>query len=98
MKKSASLKLEMQNKNVVFVYISNLSSPVATWETRIQAIGGEHYYLNKEEWESISFSDKYGFDAIPTYLFFDTNGVLKDKITAYPGTDEMRKMIEALLP
>jgi thiol-disulfide isomerase/thioredoxin len=98
MKKSKSLKLEMKDKNVVFVYITNPSSPSASWETRIQTIGGEHYYLNEKEWESISHSDKYGFEGIPTYLLFDANGVLKNKITAYPGNEKMQKMIEELLP
>jgi hypothetical protein len=65
---------------------------------RILEIGGEHYYLTAEEWKIISGSNKYGFDGIPTYLIFDKNGELKRKITAYPGTEEMREMIEELLP
>jgi thiol-disulfide isomerase/thioredoxin len=97
-KESKSLKLAMKDKNVAFVYITNPSSPNEIWQTKIQTIGGEQYYLNKKEWESISFSDKYGFDGIPTYLLFDANGVLKHKITGYPGNDNMRKMIEDLLP
>jgi thiol-disulfide isomerase/thioredoxin len=97
MKESKSLKFEMKDKKVTFVYITNPSSPVNIWETRIYTIGGEHYYLNKEDWESLSFSDKYRFDGIPTYLIFDTNGKLRHKITAYPGNDAMRKMITELL-
>ncbi|GHV22356.1 hypothetical protein FACS189428_4300 [Clostridia bacterium] len=98
MKESRELKNEMLNKDVVFVYITNMSSPKSLWEKKIQGIGGEHYYLNANEWESISYSDQYEFDGIPTYLLFDTNGVLRHKITSYPGNDEMRKMIEELLP
>jgi thiol-disulfide isomerase/thioredoxin len=95
---SRELKLEMLNKDVVFVYITNRSSPKKLWEEKIPGIGGEHYYLDRGEWENISNSDKYGFDAIPTYLLYDADGTLKNKITGYPGTDEMRKMIEELLP
>jgi thiol-disulfide isomerase/thioredoxin len=97
MQKIRELKKEMLNRDVLFVYITNSSSPAKGWEERIQGISGEHYYLNGEEWESISFSDKYGFNGIPTYLIFDKNGELKHKITAYPGNSEMRKMIEDLL-
>jgi thiol-disulfide isomerase/thioredoxin len=98
MTESRELKADMMKKVVVFVYITNGSSPEKRWKQKISGIGGEHYYLNDEEWESISFSDKYGFDGIPTYLIFDTNGELKNKITGFPGTAEMRKMIEELLP
>jgi hypothetical protein len=87
----------MLDKDVVFVYLTNKSSPKALWEKKIPGIGGEHYYLNGEEWESISYSDKYGFEGIPTYLIFDKKGELKMKTTAYPGNDAMRKMIEGLL-
>jgi thiol-disulfide isomerase/thioredoxin len=98
MAESRELKQEMLNKNVVFVYITNRSSPRKLWEKKIIGIGGEHYYLNGEEWESISFSEKYGFDGIPTYLIFDENGTLKNKFTVYSGNDKMRKIIEGLLP
>jgi thiol-disulfide isomerase/thioredoxin len=98
MQTSRELKQEMLNKDVVFVYLANTSSPKPLWEKKIQGIGGEHYYLNGKEWESISFSDKYGFDGIPTYLIFDKNRNLRHKMTAYPGNEKMREMIEELLP
>jgi thiol-disulfide isomerase/thioredoxin len=97
MEESRSLKKEFQNANIVFVYLANTSSPKKLWKKKIPGIGGEHYYLTGKEWESISYSEKYGFEGIPTYLIFDKNGELKRKITAYPGTDAMRSMIEELL-
>jgi thiol-disulfide isomerase/thioredoxin len=100
MQESRALKKEMIDKDVVFVYITNSSSPKELWEKKIQGIGGEHYYLStKGEWESITYSKKYEFTGIPTYLLFDTNGVFKNKVTTgYPGNDDMRTMIEELLP
>lgn len=95
---SRELKAEMLNKDVVFVYITSRSSPKKLWESKIQGIGGEHYYLNRgEEWESITFSDKYGFSGIPTYMLFDADGNFREKKTSYPGNEEMRKKIERLL-
>ncbi|GHV58452.1 hypothetical protein FACS1894182_10840 [Bacteroidia bacterium] len=98
MQTSRELKQAMLNKEVVFVYLANISSPKQLWENKIQGIGGEHYYLNGKEWESISFSEKYGFEGIPTYLVFDTDGKLRHKMTAYPGNNAMRQMIEELRP
>ncbi|MEA5081391.1 MAG: hypothetical protein VB024_07205 [Dysgonamonadaceae bacterium] len=74
-----------ENKDIVFVYIANISSPKALGEEKIKIIGGEHYYLTQEECEYVM--DNLGFDSIPTYLFYDTKGILKDKVTSYPGTE-----------
>ena len=99
MEESKEIKFNMLNKNVIFVYITDRSSPKNIWEQKISGMGGEHYYLqNEEEWENISFSKKYGFEGIPTYLLFDSNGVLINKITGYPGNEKMQAMIEKLLP
>ena len=95
MKDYRNVKNEMKDKDIVFVYITNISSPKKLWEEKIKIIGSEHYYLNKEEWEYLLNS--FDFSAIPTYLFYDKNGVLKNKVTAYPGTEKMQKTIEDLL-
>lgn len=95
MKETSKIKSEMYGKNIAFVYITNVSSPTKLWEENVKIIGGEHYYLTKEEWEYIS--DSFGITGIPSYLFFDKNGKLKNNITAYPGTIKMQKMIEELL-
>jgi len=97
MKEIHTLKNDFLNKNVVFVYISNTSSPKELWEKEIQEIGNEHYYLNKEEWESISFSKQYGFNGIPTYMLFNSNGILKNKFTGFPGNEKMLVMVDELL-
>jgi len=88
---------EFSNKNVVFVYISNISSPKGLWEKKILEIGHEHYYLNEEEWESMSYSKQYGFSGIPSYLLFNSTGKLKYKIFGYPGNIDMQEMMEELL-
>ena len=97
MKEIKPLKEEWQGKNIVFIYITQTSSPVELWKKKILTIDGEHYYLNDKEWESIAYSHKYGFKGIPTYLIFDKYGELKKKETVYPGNDAMRKIIEELL-
>jgi len=96
MKETREVKNEMHGKDIAFVYITNYTSPQKLWEENIKIIGGEHYYLTKEEWKYVM--DSFGFSGIPTYLFYDTKGVLKDKVTAYPGSEKMLKMIKELLP
>jgi len=96
MKETREVKNEMHGKDIAFVYITNGSSPQKLWEENIKIIGGEHYYLTKEEW--VYIMDSFGFSGIPTYLFYDPKGVLKDKVTAYPGSEKMVKMIKELLP
>jgi thiol-disulfide isomerase/thioredoxin len=91
------LKYAMKTEDVVFVYITNSASPEKLWQSKIHQIGGEHYYLNEKAWKSISFSEKYGFDGIPTYLIFDRKGELWYKSTAYPGNEKMQEILEELL-
>jgi thiol-disulfide isomerase/thioredoxin len=68
-----SLKSELSDKNIVFVYITNPSSKVYTWEKLIPTIDGEHYYLTKEEWEYLT--EKFKIKGIPYYLLYDSKGV-----------------------
>ncbi|WP_333862733.1 TlpA family protein disulfide reductase, partial [Chitinophaga sp.] len=88
---SRSLKKELAGKDVVFIYISNPSSPKKQWEQHIQGIGGEQYYLTRGEWEHIM--DTHNFSGIPTYLVYDKQGALKLQMTGYPGNDDMQKLI-----
>lgn len=89
------LKYELKDKGVVFVYITNSTSPKPLWEGKIKEIGGEQYYLEDSEWEYIM--DSLAFDGIPSYLIYDKNGELKNKFTSFQGIDKMREMIDKLL-
>lgn len=92
MREMRTLKAEL--KDVTFVYITNESSPQTQWMKMLEGIGGEHYYLKEDEWDFIL--DKYGFSSIPTYIFFDKNGELKEQITGYPGNDKVKEIIKRL--
>ncbi len=91
MNKSESVRKEFENKDVVFVYISDPSSPHKAWEQKIYKIGGEHYYPTNKEW--IYLNKIYDFDAIPHYLIFDKSGTLKHNYHTFMGNDNMRKWI-----
>lgn len=95
MQQFRSTKNEFHDKNVVFVYLTNGSSPRKIWEEKIEGIGGEHYYLNNSQWDFIMNS--FGFKAIPSYLLYDKGGLLINKFTAFPENNKVKKMINDLL-
>lgn len=88
-----ALKKDLKGKNIIFVYITNESSPKDTWADQIKIIGGEHYYLTKEEWEYVI--SNFGFSYIPAYLIYAPNGTLKDKFDHFPGTDSISEIINS---
>jgi thiol-disulfide isomerase/thioredoxin len=90
------IKEKLKNKNVVFVYITDPSSPQSLWETKKEEIGGEHYYLTDNEMKYIKA--RFQISGIPAYQIYDSTGILKHKFVGFPGAKEMQKMIEELLP
>jgi thiol-disulfide isomerase/thioredoxin len=92
---SRGVKSKMKEKGVVFVYLTNESSPQKLWDEKIKGIGGEHYRLNAEQWECMM--DQFGFKLIPSYLFFDKEGKLVKKHTGYRGNKEVLNTLNGLL-
>nr|WP_294877112.1 TlpA disulfide reductase family protein [uncultured Pedobacter sp.] len=90
-----STKAEFHGKNVAFVYLTNGSSPRKLWEEKIKGIGSEHYYLKGSQWEYVM--NQFQFEYIPSYLIFDKKGLLIKKHTAFPGNEELKKVINSLL-
>ena len=95
MQQFRNTKNDLRNKNISFVYLTNGSSPRKLWEEKIKGIGDEHYYLTDSQWYYIM--DHFGFEAIPSYLLFNKEGLLKNKFTAFPGNIEVKNMIKELL-
>jgi thiol-disulfide isomerase/thioredoxin len=95
MQRFRSTKNEFRDKNVVFVYLTNSSSPRKLWEEKIKGIGNEHYYLTDSQWEYIM--SHFGFDAIPSYLLYNKDGVLINKFTTFPENEKVKEMINFLL-
>lgn len=87
-------KGEFQDKDVVFVYITNGSSPKRLWEEKIKGIGSEQYYLTGDQWYYIM--DHFEFEGIPSYLLYNREGRLINKFTSFPGNDAVKKMINDL--
>lgn len=95
MKEFRSTKGEFHGKDVVFVYLTNGSSPRKLWEEKIKGIGSEHYYLKDAQWEYIM--GHFGLEYIPSYLLYNKEGKLIKKYTPFPGNKEVKEMINSLL-
>lgn len=92
MKEMQPLKGELKGDDMVFVYLTNTSSPLVLWTEKAKGIGGEHYYLTDIEWDYIL--DQLEVESIPTYLMFDKQSNLKNKMVGYHGTEEMRRLLK----
>lgn len=95
MKQFRVTKGDFRDKDVVFVYITNGSSPKKLWEEKIQGIGSEHYYLTDSQWTYMM--EHFGFEGIPSYLLYNKEGELINKFTGFPGNDIVREMIDGLV-
>ena len=63
---------ELKNDNLVFVYLTNETSPSEKWLSLIPDIKGEHYRLNDKQWKYVC--NKFGIQGIPCYILVDKNG------------------------
>ena len=70
--KIAPLKEEMKNDNVVFLYVTNQTSPEGTWKNAIADIKGEHYRVSNDEWNYLT--QKFNISGIPHYTLVDKQG------------------------
>lgn len=95
MQQFRSTKGNFHDKDVVFVYLTNGSSPRKLWEEKIKGIGSEQYYLSDSQWYYMM--DHFDFEGIPSYLLYDKKGELINKFTAFPGNGEVKEMIDGLL-
>ncbi|NOX64850.1 MAG: redoxin family protein, partial [Chlorobi bacterium] len=66
------LKEEMANEDVVFLYITNPTSPKGTWENFIPDIKGEHYRVSSDEWSYLA--EKFNISGIPHYALVGKKG------------------------
>lgn len=67
------LKEEMKGRDdIVFLYVTSVSSPEQTYKSMIPDIKGEHYRLSADEWNYIT--NQFGVTGIPHYLLVDKNG------------------------
>lgn len=90
--KIAPLKEEMKNENVVFLYITNQSSPEKTWSNMIPDIKGEHYRVSQDEWNYLA--SKFNINGIPHYALVSKNGEMIKPRLGHNNNDALKKILE----
>jgi len=71
-KEIGPLKEEVKGENIVFVYITNETSPEETYNNMIPTIKGEHYRLKQDQFSYLAA--KFQITGIPHYVLVDKEG------------------------
>jgi thiol-disulfide isomerase/thioredoxin len=90
----APLKEELKNENIVFLYITNPSSPIGTYNNMIPDIKGEHYRVNNDEWNVLA--GKFKISGIPHYALVNKKGVVIDDALPHMENGELKTKLIAL--
>lgn len=91
----APLKEEMaQNKDVVFLYITNPTSPEKSYQTVIPGIKGEHYRLTQDQYSLLA--KQFQVTGIPHYAIVNKQGLVIDKDFKWTYTGDIKTQLLAL--
>ena len=91
-KEIAPLKKKKNNENVVFLYITNQTSPENTWNNKIPDIKGEHYRVTQDEWNYLS--EKFKISGIPHYVLVNKKGEIVNPDFGHNGNESLKKILE----
>ena len=64
---------ELANDDLVWIYITNSSSPINTYTEMIPNIKGLHYRISNAQWDYLT-EKKFEIDGIPSYVLVDRDG------------------------
>ncbi|WP_295912394.1 thioredoxin domain-containing protein [uncultured Alistipes sp.] len=85
---------ELKSDDLVWIYIANETSPLATYKTSIAKIQGRHYRLNPEQWRYIC--EKFEIDGIPSYVLVNRDGSYKLR-NDFRNHETMKTTLKGLL-
>ncbi|NDV84143.1 TlpA disulfide reductase family protein [Bacteroides sp. 51] len=91
MKQFESAKNELKEKGVVFIYLTDESSPQGTWENMISNISGEHFRMTSSQ--SNALHKKFGVKGIPSYLILNKKGEQVYFKVGFEGSDRLSQML-----
>lgn len=91
MKQFETTKKTFEGKDVVFLYVTNESSPINTWSNMIPNMGGAHVRLNKDQFDYLN--QKYGIRGIPAYLILDKKGEQAYFRVGFEGSEALANIL-----
>lgn len=93
MRKIKPLKEDLKNEDVVFLYITNPTSPEGTWKNSIVNIKGEHYRVTQDEWNYLA--DTFKISGIPHYALVNKEGkVIKRKMSLANNNSRLKTILK----
>lgn len=94
-KQMEPLKAEFADKDVIFLYLAGENSPEQTWKNMIPSIKGQHYRVNKNQWNYLQKS--FNARGVPTYIIVDKKGEHSYQVSGFPGVNTMKnELLKAL--
>jgi thiol-disulfide isomerase/thioredoxin len=94
--KIKSVKEKFSEDDVVFVYLTDEGSDQHRWKELADFIGGEHYYLYRNQYKNIN--KQFSIETIPSYLIFGKDGQLVEKyLGGYMGNEKLTEWLNAVL-
>jgi thiol-disulfide isomerase/thioredoxin len=89
--KVAPIKEDLKNENIVFVYITNPSSPIGLYNNKIPGIKGEHFRVTQDEWNVLS--GKFNISGIPHYVLVNKQGAVIDPKMKWMEGEELKNRL-----
>ena len=88
-KQMAPMKESLKDRNIIYVYVTGETSPLATWKNMIPDVPGEHYRLTADQWKYVLGTFK--IRGIPSYVIVNKEGAVAYQTTGFPGVDKMKE-------
>ena len=89
MKNMEPMKAEFEGKDVVFLYLADVSSPENEYNDLIPTVKGVHHRLPESDYDALK--RKWNISGIPAYILIGKDGTVKDR-DGY-GTEYFREKI-----
>ncbi|WP_080905521.1 TlpA disulfide reductase family protein [Parabacteroides sp. Marseille-P3160] len=93
MKQLEPAKQQLKEKGVAFIYLTDYTSPLNTFNFMITGIPGEHFRLTKEQLNSLK--QKFGVNGVPSYLILNKKGEQTYFHVGFEGTQVLTREIES---
>lgn len=85
------LKEELAKEDIVFVYITNPTSPENDYKKAIPDIKGEHFKVSADEWNLLI--SKFNIYGIPHYALVDRSGRIINPHLMHMDNEPLKKLL-----
>lgn len=90
----APLKSELKDEDIVFLYITNQTSPEKTYRVMIPGIKGEHYRLTEDEYNVLV--NRFQINGIPHYAIANKKGIVIENGSHWIDTEKLKVRLREL--